>query len=400
MLAGVDLVDSAIKQMRGSREFTQEEQVPLFKEMLDLPFLSLLENWIKHFGDTLNFPTHESWPVEKYIDMLRRLYQNMAEKGRVEQLASSIGYSVAAGVLGAATDFGRHTPILLNELWTLIHQILINLVSNLNNQLVDKPLIKQAVLPEIFKNAFEKCDKPKIMRTGIEMTDREIVVNYNIPLRNHSAKMALKYQKESESMALEGSFVGPARQRWSEMAFMAMLLDYPTLFPLNAPIHLSSQEVEFEWAIKHENLLTILLTEFGKMCAYSESGQNFSQLLNDLFARRVIPLQHSIATASKGANHPDPVFRKKCVQYFKILVEQRKGFEQAVITASKGVRDSDASVRKYALELFKELLKHDQGIDQAVAAAESARASSDPTKVQTGDELAALCQAWINEKKK
>lgn len=311
MQDAVDLYDTAIKRMKGSPAWkNKEEKVPLFKKMLS-SYFTLLESWVNQLkpGSTaesenklsLTIPMESYWSFEQYLRSVKSSFDNFSDDKR--QLQASHDFSVAASIMGAQTDFSRHMPETLEDFFTLVHQNLMGVTSNLKDQVIDSTMIRNSALPDSFKKALEVMQpssepqtiqkmilnlpfisssipskdssipsplgRHQLQKTGFEISDTEIIVKYNIPLRNHSAQMVLKYDKATENTTIQGYLLGPARTRWQESAFVAQLLDATDIIHLHSPAYKTENELKLTWEVTDPENLTRILKEFGEMCSHS-----------------------------------------------------------------------------------------------------------------------------------
>lgn len=271
LLKSVDLFDTSVKQMKGSTQWSREEQVPLFHKMIG-EYLNILDSWVQVFGPHLTIPTFDKWPLPAIIDKLKELFTEFSMDDE-STLNPSRGYSVASSMFGSKTDFSRHLPNTLEDLFTLLHQNLIAVIANLAFQTIDLKMIDKSGLPNSFKEAVKTISKMEVKwvstMTGLQVNDDGIVAEYNIPLRSHSAKMFIRHDNETGAIVLETALLGMARRRWGEIAFAAYMVDAHGIMSLQTPVALSDQEVRMQWRIPNAEVLSKAIKEFDNMCSYS-----------------------------------------------------------------------------------------------------------------------------------
>lgn len=269
----VDLYDSAIKSMKSSQEIKNErERTRKFKEMLG-PYFKLLRGWAEKTVKR-GFEMHPGWSLYDYLEKIESTYRELsgADPG---QLRPSPNFSVSAAMLGSCTDFSRHLPETLEDVFTLIHQNLLGTTSTLLKELLPPAGIKKSSLPEILKAAIETSQKIKGVEVGIpqqigmDIGKAGITFHFNVPLRNHSGKFSIHYDKQSEKLTMEAQFLGLARQRWGTGAYRATVLDVAGMLPLQAPPKLTSQELSFKWDISNTEHLNYACKEYGKQAEMS-----------------------------------------------------------------------------------------------------------------------------------
>lgn len=265
----VDLYDHAIKEMKGTPEhiLSTQDKIIIFTEMLT-PYFSLLTIWAEQLNDLITLPAHNRWPLASYLEAMHRTFQEARGS-----LQPSEEFNVSHSIYGAVTEFSRGAPKTLEDFFTLVHQNLINIISHVNEKSLSEQLIKDSILPEIFKNTLQSINvirsKYERRKTGIEVLGSSIAVKYNIPLRNHSAQLILKYDKPSQKTTLITSFLGEERDRWDKMTILTSLKNLEGKAILAEPIKRNSFEVTIPWSIDRSTSVEEILKFFDIFCDYS-----------------------------------------------------------------------------------------------------------------------------------
>lgn len=269
----VDEQDGAIKRMKASAEWTREEKVPLFAKMLR-PYFELLQQFVRDLNPDIPMNEYDNLP--KYMATLHGIFAELEKKLETKQLEPSRTFSVAAAAMGSCAVFYRHHPATLEDFFTLVHQNLLVILSHCKAKYLSDALIQRSALPQNFLKALTIV---KWARLGVEISEREIRVLFNIPLGLHSAQMALKYAKNG-GMSVQGYLLGEdGCGRWKATAFVADILNEMGLLPLNAPIQISYLEVKFDWKAPDEAALMVIVQEFKHFCSQSYSRVDFASLL-------------------------------------------------------------------------------------------------------------------------
>ncbi len=228
----VDLYDSAIKAMKVSQKYSDQEKAGIFQEMLE-PYTAMMEDWVQNLAGDKLIPSEMGivlWPVNTYLKWFR---ENFAKKiATPAELQASREFSVAAAKLGtasAAAAFDRHYPQTLEDYFTLAHQNLLAVIGHMN--IADSGLraLGQGELKSLggMMESIEKLsvgsgeNQYRPVRIGSKISEDSIVVQYRVPLRNHAAGLELVYHKESGKAELKVSFLGEARARWGQIRFLA-----------------------------------------------------------------------------------------------------------------------------------------------------------------------------------
>lgn len=398
----VDAFDCAIKTMKVSPAWSKEDKAHLFKSMLE-PYLTMLINWGKNVAEPSSIPMNDHWPLDVYLEKMTECFFKLPDT-HPDQLLPSSNFSVTAAMMGSKTVFDRHLPQTLEDIFTLIHQNLLAILSSRCNGIYDEATLNDAFLPEKLKKVLGKINPEsfgrKIQRKGLNINDEGVTVTYNIPLRNHSAQLSIQYDKESGEMTCKSFLLGEARNRWENCELMVMILDKLDILKLSDPIYLSEQELNFSWKINSEEDLSkmidvlnyfyelsmlhsepfdikkdcrlIGLTEdkLVEACLAFAKEENLKivsrvdvrRMLFGLGLNEIIP--HLTAAASKGMKSSNEAVRESSFNLFTGLFARKLGHEMAIAAAKSGMLESNLGVRLSSIQLFLKLVqKEDKYLD-------------------------------------
>ena len=263
----VELYDSAIKSMKSSQEIKDIEKTKKFKEMLG-PYFELLKGWAEKTVGKDAYLTDSYWTLENYLKEIEAIYLKLPDTDPNQQ-SPSRDFSVSAAVLGSSAEFDRHLPKTLEDVFTLIHQNLIGSTSVLLNELLPNANMQNSHLPAILKMAIETAKKIRgngvgiPQQKGFDIGKTGITFYYNVPLRSHSGKFSLLYDKHTGKLTMEGQFLGDARDRWYKGAYRVSILDAAGIIPLQSNPKLTAQELTFKWDISNTKQLNYACQEYG-----------------------------------------------------------------------------------------------------------------------------------------
>ncbi|NGX27819.1 MAG: hypothetical protein K940chlam6_01757, partial [Chlamydiae bacterium] len=113
-----DTFDLAIKAMKASPDFTEEQKVQLFKRML-ISYFSLLQAMTDKV-----LPPDAFNRIPDQVYAIERILESQSDTDP-EQLGPSADFSVAAAAFGSGAMFDIHLPAYLEDVFTLIHQNLL-----------------------------------------------------------------------------------------------------------------------------------------------------------------------------------------------------------------------------------------------------------------------------------
>lgn len=272
MHAVVDLYDSAIKALKGSTNFTSDrEKVHLFAKMLQ-PYFQLLELWTTKMVGPDKFNMHWKWTVPLYLERISEQLNNLSQTHDPAQLEPSNGFSVSNAMLGSGTDFERIIPQTLEDVFTLIHQ---NLLAVISKQL-EGLLENTNYLPPLLQNSMQQIktigglgvDTPQ--RLGIDVKQDQIIMHYNVPLRNHSGRFDLEYHPNGKPYPLKMSakFLGQARARWKQSSEVIKIFELLTKIPVSK-VKVGENEFSYEIYLSDQDAVKEACQIFQMIALYS-----------------------------------------------------------------------------------------------------------------------------------
>lgn len=324
MASMVDLLDRAVKELKASQDFHDPlEKVRKFKEML-APYYDLMKTWFDLIPENkkrLLEPADIS--VKDYFSDINRYLRDTPDD-QLDQLLPSRNFSVSAAILGARTAFLRHLPQTLEDFLTLLHQNALAALHLLNQDLLTPKRIETSFLPMEVQHAMKMIETSnfglKVQRIGMQIQNDAIVIHYNVPLRNHSGRIKLHYDRASQVLSFQGLFLGQARERWEEIAKWIKALEKVDLFVGKTPLRQTVNELSFEWKINSPEQLEKALEEYHDMAEWSldcgwgtsftmdqfwnrwSNHQNINQLLMEFSE---VPKRLSFLVFREAMKHPD-----------------------------------------------------------------------------------------------
>lgn len=379
----VDLYDTAIKQMKGFHAKTEDEkkvQTANFKKML-IPYFSLLDSSVKSMNLAATMKASSKGTITNYMDNLKKAFTEHTSLD-IKQLEPTKDFSVAAATYSPTSNYERQRPKTLDDYFTVFHQNLISAISHSKDQLLNDDIIKNSAIPLEAKKIIQDVSAAKLfnkwMKTGVEVTDKDVTVKYNIPLMNHSAQVATKYDKESKETTLQVKFLGVTegihQERWSAFGAYANLLNSAGVMTLVPPVKITSQELGFTWKI--DNNLPLAFAEIDQMCNATISKDQFGEKTNSdvgsvLFERGFATIQLAeggrkqkiIEGLIKQIRTGKPATVYSHIEAARIALKNSK-FDPAVENqlieavlpwALQGVEDVQSPLAKRSLKLLSDL---------------------------------------------
>lgn len=409
----VDTYDLSIKSMKASSLWITDEKVVLFKRMLE-PYFNLLLDWGSNLIDSTTMPMHNEWPLSKYLGQVQSSLTSLSDNDP-DQLRPSPEFSVVAAIMGSGTAFERHLPHRLEDVFTLIHQNLLAIITNNYNQVYDNTMLDQAMFPELLQSTLEKFNSESlgrpVQRMGFEINNDEVIVKYNVPLRNHAAQIWIHYDKQSNKVTFKGFLLGEARTRWDKGNLILWTLDKLTILPLSEPTRINDQELSFSWELKDDPSIQIAIEEWEylldmSLSQYSNSDRSRNHLKwivdnRNLSQSEITEFWKSIIKEKGTSILSDAEILDACIKHnehesksmllslaheglmseienvrvgasiiFNRFFERKEGFAEGEKAANESVIHAKPDVRIRGFKIFNTLIDYNQALDAAEKAAE------------------------------
>ncbi|MFH1832396.1 MAG: PEP/pyruvate-binding domain-containing protein [bacterium] len=217
----VDVYDKSIKGLTGSPAYKdkKQDQVVRFAQVL-VGYLMLMEQWVAAIDDDQKVMEKKlmlvelnrqdwNWPFEQYLKKIREIFMKRYQEPKESYLNATSTFSVAAAALGSKVDFARALPVSLEDLFTLMHQNILVIISTLHKQIG----ISEAGLPDFIQKVSAKLrevssyDEHEGRMTyatlvGVDYNYPYMRLNYNLVLRQHSVTFSLLYNTNKEHQAV------------------------------------------------------------------------------------------------------------------------------------------------------------------------------------------------------
>lgn len=258
MLKFIELMDSSIKEMKGSTNFTDEEKLGKLNLMLKTNY-EVMKCWANLLDSKVKIPIHvnnsNSENLSDYLDMLEEQWNKILLKDFSENrfgiLDASPDFSVGAAKLGSKAQFFRHLPQTLEDIFTLIHQNQLFLSSRCNLLDSAEESLSSMHLPKEMEEVVEFFDKYKsyfknAIRQGIEVDTKEIRIDYTIPMICHSLGLQIIWNKAS-GLHIKCHFMGErGSSRWQTTAKLAEILNAGKEIKIYSTEPYTEQEVKLQ----------------------------------------------------------------------------------------------------------------------------------------------------------
>lgn len=369
----VTLIDTAAKTLKTSQGFSPEKKTKLFKNIL-LSYDHMMNGLAAGLVPNGAIPLRDEWPMDRYLVEIKMILKKLSDEDP-NQLQPSRDFSVSAAMLGAKTAFERHLPRTLEDILTLVHQNSLASLDALNQEIVQKESIQESLLPDSLKQAIALVERgdwgQKTQRLGIETRPQEIIIRYNVPLRNHSGHLDLRYDLHSNKISLHGQLLGDSRERWKAARDFILALEMADLYQPARPLFMSEQELSFFWDLKPDSLDSAL-KDYAAIADYSLTESD--QL--DFFSR----LTNRPDALEKIAKKLFSEFSERNLSFYLRYVQQSTNLGMAVEAAKTNmIGSSNHWIRRAVLKLFEALFEKGEGFDAAIEAIKEYPAkNSDP----------------------
>ena len=282
-----DMMDKSIKSLKGSPEYSGKTDlvVSRFIQMLE-PYLELMVKWMRA-SESSRYNSTQSM-----ISSIKLAFENRLNKIETKQLEPSGFLSVASARMDSSAAFHRQfveieKNITLEDLFSLMHQ---NILACTIAQGKDSH-ISLDQLPDQLQDLVHRIQtNNKVDLLGITHSHPLICMEYNIPLNNHSAKLTINYNTQTQMLTLQWGFFG---MNWSErMNFIARMMSIESILlgcdlayePL---YNENSRSLECVWKFKSDKLSPLVNNINNIIEHYSDLTESFTKPVSRMLARYV-----------------------------------------------------------------------------------------------------------------
>lgn len=286
LLKLVDLYDSSIKTMKASQWDPPSVKVTQLREMLET-FLNMQDSWLMH----LVKPDSAIWKGSSwgsynsaltYSNALRSLFGNMQSNDEYQTRPSR--FDVRTAIIGATGI--ANAPMTLEDVFTLIHQNLLTIVTSLNKEMQQQNEVNFPALMRDFLNNVQKTLRDANL-IGYAQDTETATLFFNLPLRAHSGLFQFTYDKTTQNGTLSLQFLGVIEQRWRVIGDWAERFDAFHLLPLAHNVELKTNSVNLTWKIDQSKdlpralLFTKVLADYTLNMSDALLAQDLTDIVQD-----------------------------------------------------------------------------------------------------------------------
>lgn len=281
----VEVFDAAVKTMKGSFRYAEEDKLLNMQNML-IDNYKVLKIWIDTLpiGD-IRFFGH-GMMVKNYFVTIEKTWDSF-DPTNLKLLLPSQHFSVQAACLSSKAKFDRHLPQTLEDIFTLTHQNQLFVLSRLERDSLSALITENLNPPPVLTKIIQSVSKLSLDKTssstfslfksttpieciGVDFTKKGISVAYNMSLRSHSAGVQLDYDKFSQQIIMRVKLFGEARDRWQVISNLIQVYDYVGLLKIQEFSGFTKQEIIFSWVLQ-ETSIQVAVEELEMILLYSIS---------------------------------------------------------------------------------------------------------------------------------
>jgi hypothetical protein len=268
----VDLYDSAIKALKVSQKYSDQEKAVLFKKML-IPYTEMMADWAVHLIDAKSLrESNLGLDLEIYVGYIKRWLAKTDTNPKM--LTPSPTFSVLLAKLGGSTDKNKILlPVTLEDFFTLSHQNLLEVIGRLYSKLEILDLIEGDELG-VFKYTSRALsttrfstgsgysivgEKEPLLAAG-RLTEESISLEYHIPMRSHSMNVQVRYDKGARTVTLGGDCFGGfgvngnEHDRWDHIAILLDIIQMAGGPKLVKPTIIDLKGLHFAFEVTSEQI--------------------------------------------------------------------------------------------------------------------------------------------------
>ncbi len=380
MNAFIELFDTGIKAMKGSRLWKKEEQPKVFQEMLK-EYFDLYIDWSKwvpaaQFGHT---PTAKTFGGDVIVVSPLNLVDGCINKGiiSIKDLEPTLHFSATAATFGSGANISNVQqdktliPQTLEDGFTVIHQSLLFIVASLTSKLIKASLVKpdfiQRVEFELFqmeKLLLGRDIQAKCSLVGINISSVGIDFHYNVPMRNHSGKFIIYFNKKTQTTDLKMQIYGHHPERWYKIGAFIFLWSSCKSISLIKDLQVSDMEISCKLHIPGMSKGDLMdVRGFSQKCIFPVIKSTFDvESLNYSFLGEIeneIEIDNYVAKNTKLA-----------LVIYRILIGKNynKAVQLGYQIALNEAKNTDPITISLIMDLLTELIKkkHEASYDLAI----------------------------------
>jgi len=226
-----ELIDKTIKSLKGSLEYREHGEllVERFYSLL-MRYHALMKTWVS------KLPAAEFKQKETMMRAIEDRFSELKQIKNAQQLHPSRRANISSMTVDSVARFERQfdpNTITLEDLFSLIHQNILVATTVLGKDSQIKPeqlpLVLRELHDELSVRPYEN-NGPGVQGTSsaalmsTSLVYPMIYLDYNLPLRGHSAKFLLNYNQDTGKIVLKVKFFGHnERNRMDKIAQLAII---------------------------------------------------------------------------------------------------------------------------------------------------------------------------------
>ena len=293
-----DMMDKSIKSLKGSPEYAGKTElvVARFVQMLN-PYFQLMKKWMSNIPDE----NYALWRKKisgdsdnndkvSMISEIEQAFNTKSAKRDIKQLEPSGYLSVASARVDTTASFKRQfvqnsSELTLEDLFSLMHQNILasTIVLGKDSQ------IALDQLPDQLKSLMDQLKSNNaVSLIGITHKHPVILMEFNIPLDNHSAKLTVEYNTKTQLFTIQWGFFG---RNWkdrmniiAETAALEGLMLNGTL-TYEPKYNDNSRVLDITWKIQGDQIEILAKNVNGIIEHYSDLTESRCNGIEDMLKR-------------------------------------------------------------------------------------------------------------------
>ncbi len=293
-----EIMDRTIKAMKGSPDYEKEKekQVQRFAKLLE-PYHKLMVKWVIQLptdrrDDNVGYYNSK----ELMLSVIGELFDKLKNESDPRHLNPSGKFSVGSVRIDSATSFVQNfiqfqNFFTLEDLFTLYHQNILTRTVFLSKQIALEKL-PETIRPLVNAITEISAYNKKTELLNIDHVYPVVKVEFNLPLRTHSAKFLVKYNQETKKTIVEFNAFGENYSNRMDFVCILASLDV-NILNLKAKQKPSYDEnslaLNFSFELDKDNISFLVpsikkaLQTYAEMTIFEET---VSLTLSDTLARR------------------------------------------------------------------------------------------------------------------
>lgn len=255
----VDSMDLAIKNIKMEARFTDKEKTEKMNMLLKENY-NVLKGWLLESNEIVPIPIeiNDKTDINGFFAFLEECWSKADLLPDNEKLKSTPDFNVNGCIAGSTVNMSRHSPKTLEDIFTVIHQNQIFLITKIGlkneieNQIKDVQIVNYIndEINNINSGLINAISNGKAIMDGFDIANNTFSITYHIPQNNHASIINLTHCKESKKTFIAIKLIGERIERYENVYKILHTLQDCSIINIHKIEKPSNQGLDFTLELK------------------------------------------------------------------------------------------------------------------------------------------------------